>query len=142
MTGLEGKENMARMLDTLRKSPPKEIGFLPVIAFEDLRDEEGRLGPFKGETDKAARNFLIFRMGFWDGLRAKVCLRPSGTEPKAKAYIEVCSEPYKSGTPQTMWDKICAKVDTLIQLIATDFLTKALATVGQTPAPGADKLSR
>ena len=51
MTGLEGKENMATMLDALRKSPPREIGGLPVTAFEDLRDESGRLGPFQGETD-------------------------------------------------------------------------------------------
>ncbi len=142
MTGLEGKENMAKMLDTLRKSPPKVIGDLPVIAFEDLRDEGGRMGPFKGDTDKAARNFLIFRLGGGAGLEAKVCLRPSGTEPKAKAYIEVSSDPCKSGTSQAAWDKICATVDARIQHIAKDFLTKALATVGQTPAIGADKLSR
>jgi phosphoglucomutase len=142
MTGLEGKENMAKMLDTLRKSPPKVIGDLPVIAFEDLRDEAGRMGPFKGDTDKAARNFLIFRLGGSAGLAAKVCLRPSGTEPKAKAYIEVSSDPCKSGTSQAAWEKICTTVDARIQHIATDFLTKALATVGQTPATGADKLSR
>jgi phosphoglucomutase len=33
-------------------------------------------------------------------------------------------------------------VDALVQKIATDFLTLAMATVGQTPPPGADKLSR
>jgi phosphoglucomutase len=142
MTGLEGKENMTKMLDSLRKSPPKEIGGLPVKTFEDLRDESGRMGPFKGETDKAARNFLIFRLSGGDELTAKVCLRPSGTEPKAKAYLEVSSEPCKAGTPQVAWEKVCAKVDTLIQHLATDFLTRALATVGQKPTPGADKLSR
>ncbi len=142
MTGLEGKENMAKMLDTLRKTPPKEIGRLPVNAFEDLRDEAGRMGPYKGETDKAARNFLIFRLAGGDGLAAKVCLRPSGTEPKAKAYLEVCSDPCKPGTPQAAWEKVCSTVDTLIQHIVTDFLTRALATVGQKPTPGADKLSR
>lgn len=142
MTGLEGKENMAKMLDSLRKSPPKTIGGLPVISFEDLRDESGRLGPFKGETDRAARNFLVFRLGSSGGLSAKVCLRPSGTEPKAKAYLEVSSEPCKPGTSQAVWDQTCSTADKLIQQIATDFLSRALATVGQTPAPGADKLSR
>jgi phosphoglucomutase/phosphomannomutase len=142
MTGLEGKVNMARMLDTLRHSPPKEIGGLPVIAFEDLRDEDGRLGPFKGETDRAARNFLIFRLGGGEGITAKVCLRPSGTEPKAKAYLEVASEPCKASTPQAVWNAKCAAIDAQIQKIAMDFLTLAMATVGQTPAPGADKLSR
>ena len=142
MTGLEGKENMAKMLDALRSSPPTEIGGLPVIAFEDLRNEDGKMGPFKGETDKAARNFLIFRLGGTDGLSAKVCLRPSGTEPKAKAYLEVSSEPCKSGTTQAEWEIICSAIDARIQQIATDFLTRAMATVGQTPVAGADKLSR
>jgi phosphoglucomutase len=142
MTGLEGKQNMARMLDALRTAPPRQIGGLPVVGFEDLRNEDGRFGPFKGETDRAARNFLIFRLGGTGGLSAKVCLRPSGTEPKAKAYIEVASEPMKPGTPQGTWDAASRAVDARVQQIATDFLTLAMATVGQTPAPGADKLSR
>jgi phosphoglucomutase len=141
MTGLEGKQNMAKMLDTLRTNPPTAIGGLPVVGVEDLRNEGGKMGPFKGETDKAARNFLIFRLR-GDGIEAKVCLRPSGTEPKAKAYIEVCSQPMKAGTPDAEWAKTCAAIDTQVQKVATDFLTLALGTVGQTPPPGGDKLSR
>ncbi len=110
--------------------------------FEDLRDEDGRMGPFKGETDKAARNFLIFRLGGPGKLSAKVCLRPSGTEPKAKAYIEVAGDPMKPGTPAAAWAADCAAVDVCVQQIATNFLKLAMATVGQTPMPGADKLSR
>jgi phosphoglucomutase/phosphomannomutase len=142
MTGLEGKENMARMLDALRRSPLQEIGGLPVEVVEDLRDEEGRLGDFKGDTDRAARNFLIFRLRGSEGIEAKVCLRPSGTEPKAKAYLEVSSQPCKPTTPLATWTATCATVDDIMQRIATDFLTKALATVGQTPAPGADRVGR
>ena len=141
LTGLEGKLNMGRMLDALRKNPPASIGGLPVTGFEDLQDENGRMGPFKGDTDKAARNFLIFRLA-GDGVNAKVCLRPSGTEPKAKAYIEVSGQPWKAGTPQAAWDAQCAEIDKRVQQVASDFLTQALATIGQTPAPGADKLSR
>ena len=62
-----------------------------MTGFEDLRDENGRMGPLKGATDAASRNFLIFRLG-----EAKVVLRPSGTEPKAKAYLEVRSAPWKA----------------------------------------------
>jgi|SRR5579883_422264 len=141
LTGLEGKVNMGRMLNALRNKPPKQIGGLPVVSFEDLQDTEGRMGPFKGDTDRAARNFLIFRLA-GTGMQAKVCLRPSGTEPKAKAYLEVSGEPWKAGTPQAAWDASCAAIDAQMQQIATDFLTQALATIGQTPAPGADKLSR
>lgn len=142
MTGLEGKINMARMLDAIRTTPRKEIGGLPVVGFEDLRDESGRMGPFKGDTDRAARNFLIFRLRGASGVTAKVCLRPSGTEPKAKAYIEVASEPMKAGTPAAAWSATCATIDLQVQRLATDFLTLAMATVGQTPMKGADRLSR
>lgn len=138
MAGLEGKSNMNRMLDALRNDPPKTIGGLKVVGFEDLRDEAGRMGPFKGDTDKAARNFLIFRLG-GGAISAKVCLRPSGTEPKAKAYMEVCSPP---GVPAAEFDAACKAIDAQVQTLATDFLTIALATVGQSPAAGADKLTR
>ncbi len=141
MTGLEGKQDMAKMLDTLRSNPPKDIAGLPVVAFEDLRDEAGKMGLFKGDTDKAARNFLIVRLAA-DGIEAKVCLRPSGTEPKAKAYIEVSLAPFPPGGSEDTWAKNCATVDSQVQRLATEFLTLALTTVGQCPAPGADKLSR
>ena len=36
----------------------------------------------------------------------------------------------------------CAEIDARVQQVATDFLGQALATIGQTPTPGADKLSR
>ena len=138
MTGIEGKSNMGRMLETLRQTPPKTIGGMAVTGFEDLRDENGRMGKLRGATDAGARNFLIFRLGDL----AKVVLRPSGTEPKAKAYLEVRSAPWKAGITGEAWDTACKEVDVLAQQIATDFLGLALASVGQKPAAGADRLSR
>jgi phosphoglucomutase/phosphomannomutase len=126
MTGVQGKQDMARMLDALRAAPPKELGGLAVTDFEDLRDEEGRMGPFKGATDYAARNFLIFRLGD----RAKVVLRPSGTEPKAKTYVEVSSLPCAPGTPADVWQRTCREVDERVQRVADDFVHQALARIG------------
>jgi phosphoglucomutase/phosphomannomutase len=146
MSGIEGKSNMTRMLDRLRAAPPAEIAGLAVTQFEDLRDETGRMGPLKGATDAASRNGLIFRLGdartVTDRITARVVLRPSGTEPKAKAYIEACTGPCPPHLPADEWANQCRAVDALTQKLATDFLTRALATVGITPAPGADKLSR
>lgn len=138
MSGIEGKSNMTKMMDALRKDPPKTIGGMAVTAVEDMRDTHGRMGAIKGATDFASRNFLIFRLGD----KAKVVLRPSGTEPKAKAYLEVSGEPWKTTQPAEAWDASCRVIDELIQKIATDFLTIALGTVGITPAPGAAKLAR
>ena len=140
MTGLEGKQNMNRMLDALRAKPPATIAGVRVAGFEDLRDEAGRMGPYKSETDKAARNFLIFRLADGGGIGAKVCLRPSGTEPKAKAYIEASCAPCPAGLQESEWLLRCKAVDARAQELATDFLKVALAAVGQIPGTGADKL--
>lgn len=126
MSGIEGKQQMARMLDLLRQSPPKEIAGLKVTAFEDLRDENGRFGPLKGATDAASRNVLVFRLGE----RAKVTLRPSGTEPKAKAYVEVSSAACPPGAPPDVWDRTCKEVDELGKKLAKEFVAMALGLVG------------
>jgi phosphoglucomutase/phosphomannomutase len=130
MTGIQGKQDMVRMIDALRAKPLTEIGGLKVTRFEDLRDPNGRFGPLKGATDAAARNFLIFYMGEV----AKVVLRPSGTEPKAKAYLEVCTPPCAPGTTASNWEQQCRAVDARMQAITDDFLTKALGLIGMTPA--------
>jgi phosphoglucomutase len=122
MRGLEGKEKMARMLDRLRTSPPREIAGLPVTRFEDLRDEAGRFGPLKGATDASSRNVLVTRLG--DG--AKVVLRPSGTEPKAKVYLEACSPPCPPGTSEEAWRQTCAEVDVLLDRVKEDFVRRVL----------------
>jgi phosphoglucomutase/phosphomannomutase len=130
MSGILGKKNMARMLDLLRASPPKEIGALKVTGYEDLRDERGRMGPIKGATDAASRNVLVFTLGE----RARVVLRPSGTEPKAKTYVEVCSPPCTSGTPDKVWQQTCREVDQIVDRLTTDFLQKVLGLIGMSPS--------
>jgi phosphoglucomutase/phosphomannomutase len=137
MTGIEGKRDMALMLDRLRADPPSEIGGLAVTEFEDLRDPNGRMGPIKGGTDAAGRNVLIFRLGE-SGI---VVLRPSGTEPKAKAYVEVSSTPRPARDSDAAWRQRCAAIDEQTRRVAEDFLSRAVGLVGQKPA-GPIRLSR
>ena len=129
MPGIEGKTLMTRMLDRLRQHPPTEIGGLAVTGFDDLLDEAGWMGPFKGATDKASRNFILYSLtpapspkGRGEKLEARIALRPSGTEPKAKAYIEVCSPPCPHGVSDADWQKRCAEVDAMSQRIANAFM--------------------
>ncbi len=123
MTGIEGKEQMTRVLDRLRADPPREISGLKVTQFEDLRREDSWLGPLKGATDAAARNFLLFRLGD----RARVALRPSGTEPKAKVYVEAWSAPCKPGTPSAEWERTCHETAEVARSLAEEFVRLALA---------------
>jgi phosphoglucomutase/phosphomannomutase len=130
MSGILGRQDMARMLDGLRASPLKEVAGLKVTSFEDLRDEKGRLGSMKGATDHASRNVLAFSLGE----RARIILRPSGTEPKAKTYLEVCSPPAATGMSAKAWEQSCREVDEQANQLAADFLKKTLALIGMTPA--------
>jgi phosphoglucomutase/phosphomannomutase len=118
MPGVEGKTQMARMLERLRQAPPTDVGGMKVTKFDDLQDESGWMGEFKADTDKAARNVLCFYLG----ASARVSLRPSGTEPKAKAYIEACSDPCPHGLSDADWHKRYADVDALAVRIADAFL--------------------
>lgn len=127
MTGVEGKTDMIRMLDGLRATPPKEIAGLAVTRTEDLRDPKGRMGPIKSGTDAASRNVLVYTLGD----RAQVVLRPSGTEPKAKIYIEAWSAPCPADVPEAQWRQTCAEIDTLVKRLGDDFQKKALALVGK-----------
>jgi phosphoglucomutase/phosphomannomutase len=130
MRGVEGRQQMALLLDRLRADPPTEIAGLAVTAFEDLRDEDGRLGPLRGATDAASRNVLLFRCGD----QARVALRPSGTEPKAKIYLEACSDPRPAGATPEGWLRTRAAVDDLFARLADDFVRQALGRIGLDPS--------
>lgn len=129
MSGIEGKQHMARMLDALRKNPPRDIGGLKVTSVEDLRDEKGRMGPFKGDTDRAGRNVLSFFMGE----HARLTLRPSGTEPKAKAYIEVSSAPCPPQSDPQSWQRTRQEIDAQARRLADDFVVQAFGLIGLKP---------
>ena len=71
--------DQAEIMGRLRADPPAKFGGLPVTAMVDLAAGDGArdgLGPMA--------NVLIFRLP-----GARVVLRPSGTEPKIKCYIEI-----------------------------------------------------
>jgi phosphoglucomutase/phosphomannomutase len=130
MRGVEGKQQMADLLDSLRAEPIRRIAGLDVTHFEDLRDEDGKFGPLQGATDAASRNVLLYRCGE----QARVALRPSGTEPKAKMYLEACSPPCAPGTPAQAWQRTKAEVDALLERLKDDFARQALARIGLDPA--------
>jgi phosphomannomutase len=73
---VEDPDSIAIIMRRLREQPPEEIGGTPVSTAEDLATPGGTLPP----TD--ALRYLLD-----DGSR--VIVRPSGTEPKLKVYLEV-----------------------------------------------------
>jgi len=72
--GLTGMDKMAGIMNSLRENPPAEIGGYQVVKVTDYKKTE--------ETGLPAANVLVY--GLEGG--ATVIVRPSGTEPKVKAY--------------------------------------------------------
>ena len=72
--GLSGMDKMAGIMSDLRQTPPAEFAGKKVVSVTDYAKPE--------ETGLPKANVLIY--GLEDG--ATVVVRPSGTEPKIKAY--------------------------------------------------------
>ena len=89
LKGASGKEQIAQIMSSFRAVPPTEICGRQVLEMIDRQDPLGPSGAHLSETDKVSRNMLSFVLE--DG--ARLMLRPSGTEPKAKVYVETSAAP-------------------------------------------------
>jgi len=114
------------MLDRLRANGPRTIAGLAVTQVEDWRDEDGRMGPLQGATDAASRNVLVYHLGD----AARVTIRPSGTEPKAKVYVETSSRPRKPSFSDNAWRATCRSLQEQGQRLADDFVKLAMYAAG------------
>jgi len=72
--GLSGMDRMTGIMEKLRRNPPEEIGGRKVVKATDYEKPE--------ETGLPKANVLIYTL---EG-NETVVIRPSGTEPKIKAY--------------------------------------------------------
>lgn len=83
--GPEGASDMSAMMSGLRERAPEQIG--GTVVAERIDFAQGAPMPVVNPTDESQRlpeaDVLEFRLA--DGSR--VLFRPSGTEPKAKAYV-------------------------------------------------------
>lgn len=82
--GAAGMEKMENIMDTLRENPPKSIADLSVTAVSDYKTRKTVFADGSEEAiDLPKSNVLAFALENAN----KVIVRPSGTEPKIKAYI-------------------------------------------------------
>ena len=97
--GKSGAEEIKAMMENFRANPPKELGGSPVVLAKDFKvlkavDADGNVIDLEmPETSNVLQYFTA------DG--SKVSVRPSGTEPKIKFYMEAkgemgCSKCYAS----------------------------------------------
>lgn len=95
--GLSGMDKMADIMRALRQNPPKEIAGYAVTHVTDYEKPE--------QTGLPAANVLVY--GLEGG--ATVVIRPSGTEPKIKAYFTTLGKNLEEA--QTQKDKLAAVVE-------------------------------
>jgi phosphomannomutase len=86
LTGADGPALVAAILDRLRDEPPTAVGGVEVVAWED---RAARLRRHRDGSQDALATPATPLLGFLlaDGSRLQV--RPSGTEPLLKFYVEV-----------------------------------------------------
>ena len=87
MEGEQGMLAIGQIMDKLRSAPPTAIAGLPVVTYTDYQEQvrrdlvTGEQSPLPLPLPRS--NVLAFVL---EG-NAGVIIRPSGTEPKVKAYI-------------------------------------------------------
>ncbi|MED5098938.1 MULTISPECIES: phospho-sugar mutase [Niallia] len=94
LKGKDGAEQIAYIMDTFRKAPIKEVKGLNVVAVEDYLTSKRSEGLTETLIDLPKSNVIKYYLedGSW------FCLRPSGTEPKAKFYFSVNSSSLEDST--------------------------------------------
>jgi phosphoglucomutase/phosphomannomutase len=123
MRGAEGRDRIQRIQSSLRLDPPTRIGELEVSAFHDRQSECGVFGPISSETERASRDVLVFELGE----NARVVLRPSGTEPKNKVYVEMADAPEADGAPPS--PERIAHIEDACRRLGEDFVLEMLSRV-------------
>lgn len=85
--GKEGLEKIAGAMNALRQKAPGEIGGYKVSAVRDYQQQTRVQGTKQEAINLPKSNVLYYEMeeGSW------VCVRPSGTEPKLKVYVNGCA---------------------------------------------------
>ena len=108
--GKTGAEEIRQMMIDYRQNPPKEIAGSPVVRIKDYQTLEnkdlltGAVTPLAFPTTSNVLQFFTA-----DG--TKISVRPSGTEPKIKFYIEVRGELHNRAEYDAVDAAAQAKID-------------------------------
>ena len=89
--GKSGAEEIAAIMKQFRENPPKELAGSKVSIIKDYQTLK-QTNALAGETSDLEMPVTSNVLQYFTEDRTKVSIRPSGTEPKIKFYIEVHGE--------------------------------------------------
>lgn len=113
--GKSGAEEIAAMMREFRANPPKTLAGSPVTAIKDYLDLNAT-DLINGNVSKLDFPTTSNVLQFFNAVGDKVSIRPSGTEPKIKFYVEV-REPLKDAAD---YEATVEKADKHIDAILKD----------------------
>ncbi len=88
LPGKDGLTKMQEIMDGLRKNPPRELAGIPIVSQRDyLTGMRTDMAGNSTQMGLPESDVLYYELngGHW------VCVRPSGTEPKIKLYVNTCA---------------------------------------------------
>lgn len=112
-TGASGFRKMQEVMQKLRNNPPAEVEGRPVSAVLDYQTLVHRNTVTGEETliDCIKGNVVVLE--FNNDSRCRVTIRPSGTEPKLKFYIQLYEDPRESVGAKEQYEKLTTDLEAL-----------------------------
>lgn len=114
--GATGFETMQTAMANLRRNPPKELDGHAVTAILDYQTLERR-DLLAGQTtsiDCIKGNVVVLELG---DSRCRVTIRPSGTEPKLKFYVQWWESASADDDLRRQYDMTSERLDTLAKTL-------------------------
>ncbi len=110
--GKSGADEIKAMMENFRSNPPKELAGSPVVLSKDFKtlkatDAQGNVTPIEMPDQSNVLQYFAAN-------GTKVSVRPSGTEPKIKFYLEIPGE-LKSAAD---YEAACAEAEKKVEVIA------------------------
>ena len=110
LEGESGQAKIQKILEDLRHTPLSQLGDEAVETFTDLGAQKAwRLGEETTAPDLPASNVLIFHTQ----THTRLIVRPSGTEPKIKFYLEKLGHPQEEAQVIPMQQNLMEDMNTI-----------------------------
>lgn len=113
--GMTGAQEIQKMMDNFRNSPIKEIAGSKVIRINDFETLDSK-DVVTGKVSKMDMPTTSNVLQYFTEDKTKVSIRPSGTEPKIKFYIEAKG----SLKSRADFEKVDAEVENKIERVCKD----------------------
>ena len=87
--GKSGADEIKQMMENFRQTPPTQLGGSPVVCIKDFKTLKMVKDGKESTLDMPATSNVL---QWFTADDTKISVRPSGTEPKIKFYVEVKGE--------------------------------------------------